>query len=106
MAYTLTIDFGLWHGVGSFFSSTAAHRRTAKAPSKGKIMQAVTGIFTPFEQARHSAEEVMARGFSKEQINLLAPGSSVAEIENQAEVSRQILQRNGAEGIDAAREQW
>ncbi len=45
-------------------------------------MQAVTGIFTSFEQARHSAEEVMARGFSKEQINLLTPGSSVAEIED------------------------
>ena len=45
-------------------------------------MQAVTGIFTSFGLARHSAEELRAWGFSKEQINLLAPGSSVAEIEN------------------------
>ncbi len=45
-------------------------------------MEAVTGIFTSFDQARRSAEELSARGFSKDQINLLAPGSSAAEIEN------------------------
>jgi hypothetical protein len=45
-------------------------------------MQAVTGIFTSFEQARHSAEELNAAGFSKERINLLAPGSSAAALEN------------------------
>lgn len=45
-------------------------------------MEAVTGIFTSFDQARRSAEELGARGFAKSQINLLAPGSSVAELEN------------------------
>jgi hypothetical protein len=45
-------------------------------------MQAVTGIFTSFEQARRSAEELNAQGFSKEHINLLAPGSSAAALEN------------------------
>ena len=44
-------------------------------------MQAITGIFTSFEQARRSAEELNALGFSKDRINLLAPGSSIAEIE-------------------------
>jgi hypothetical protein len=44
-------------------------------------MQAVTGIFARFDQARHSAEELRALGFSSEQINLLAPGSE-AEIED------------------------
>jgi hypothetical protein len=44
-------------------------------------MQAVTGIFTSFAQARCSAEELSRRGFSNEQINLLAPGSSAAEID-------------------------
>ncbi len=45
-------------------------------------MHAVTGIFTSFEEARRGAEELSARGFSNEQLNLLAPGSSAAEIEN------------------------
>lgn len=45
-------------------------------------MQAITGIFTSFEQGRRSAEELRARGFSNDQINLLAPGSSAAGIEN------------------------
>jgi hypothetical protein len=45
-------------------------------------MEAVTGIFTSFNQARCSAEALSARGFSNEQINLLAPGSSAAEIED------------------------
>lgn len=44
-------------------------------------MQAATGIFTSFEQARRSAEELQRRGFSNDQLNLLAPGSSAAEIE-------------------------
>jgi hypothetical protein len=44
-------------------------------------MQTVTGIFTSFEQARRSAQELSAQGFSDDQINLLAPGSSVADIE-------------------------
>lgn len=45
-------------------------------------MEAVTGIFTSFNQARRSAEELSTRGFSNDQINLLAPGSSAAEIED------------------------
>jgi hypothetical protein len=45
-------------------------------------MQAVTGIFTSFDQARRSVEELRARGFSKDHLNLLAPGSSAAEIED------------------------
>jgi len=45
-------------------------------------MQAVTGIFTSFEPGRRSAEELNAQGFSKECINLLAPGSSAAALEN------------------------
>jgi hypothetical protein len=45
-------------------------------------MQAVTGIFTSFEQARRSAEELSALGLSIDQINLLAPGSPDADIEN------------------------
>jgi len=45
-------------------------------------MQAVTGIFISFEEARRSAEELHARGFSKDHLNLLAPGSSAAEIED------------------------
>lgn len=45
-------------------------------------MEAVTGIFISFDQGRRSAEELGMRGFSKDQINLLAPGSSAAEIEN------------------------
>ena len=44
-------------------------------------MQTVTGIFTSFEQARRNAEELRARGFSNDQINLLAPGASMADIE-------------------------
>ncbi|MGH7873889.1 MAG: hypothetical protein ACREQO_16930, partial [Candidatus Binatia bacterium] len=45
-------------------------------------MEAVTGIFTSFDQARRSAEELRARGFSPDQINLLAPGTPGAEVEN------------------------
>jgi hypothetical protein len=45
-------------------------------------MQTITGIFTSFGEARRSAEELSARGFPKDQINLLAPGSSAAEIDN------------------------
>lgn len=45
-------------------------------------MEAVTGIFTSFGQARRSAEELTARGFSKDQINLLTPGTSAAELQN------------------------
>ena len=44
-------------------------------------MQTITGIFTSFEQARRSAQELSVRGFSNDQINLLAPGSSIADIE-------------------------
>jgi hypothetical protein len=45
-------------------------------------MQTSTGIFPSFEQARRSAVELRARGFSSDQINLLAPGStSAADIE-------------------------
>jgi hypothetical protein len=44
-------------------------------------MEAGTGIFTSFNQARRSAEELSARGFSKDHLNLLAPGSSAAELE-------------------------
>jgi len=45
-------------------------------------MEAVTGIFTSFAQARRSAEELRVRGFSNDQINVLAPGSSAAEIDH------------------------
>ena len=45
-------------------------------------MKAVTGIFTSFEQARRSAEELSAQGFSNDHLNLLAPGSSAADIED------------------------
>jgi len=45
-------------------------------------MQTITGIFTSFDEARRSAEELSARGFSNDQINLLAPGSSAAGIES------------------------
>src|SRR5512141_456347 len=48
---------------------------------QGNLMQAVTGIFTSFKQARRSVEELKARGFSHDQLNLLAPGSSAADIE-------------------------
>ncbi len=45
-------------------------------------MQPVTGIFTSFASARRSAEELRAEGFSHDQLNLLAPQSSAAEVEN------------------------
>ena len=45
-------------------------------------MEAVTGIFTSFNQAQRSAEQLSARGFSNDRINLLAPGTSGAEVEN------------------------
>src|SRR5258706_6930210 len=44
-------------------------------------MHAITGIFTSFEQARRSAEELNGLGFAKDRINLLAPGSSIADTE-------------------------
>lgn len=45
-------------------------------------MQPVTGIFTSFAAARRSLEELKAEGFSNDQLNLLAPQSTAAEIEN------------------------
>jgi hypothetical protein len=45
-------------------------------------MEAVTGIFTSFEQARQSAQELTAAGFSDEHINFLTPGASEAKIDS------------------------
>jgi hypothetical protein len=43
-------------------------------------MQSVTGIFTFFEQARQSAEDLRANGISKENVNFLTPDASAAKI--------------------------
>ena len=45
-------------------------------------MEAVTGIFASFEQARRSAEELTAAGISEERINFLTPGASAAKIDS------------------------
>src|SRR5918999_5539572 len=45
-------------------------------------MEAVTGIFTSFDEARQSAQELTAAGFSDEHINLLTPGASEAKIDS------------------------
>jgi hypothetical protein len=45
-------------------------------------MEAVTGIFASFDQARLSAEELTSGGFSDEHINFLTPGASAAKIDS------------------------
>jgi hypothetical protein len=45
-------------------------------------MEAVTGIFASFEQARRSAEELTASGISDDHINFLTPGTSAGKIDS------------------------
>jgi len=44
-------------------------------------MQVITGIFASFEQARKTAEEIKAEGFTDEQLNLLTPGAAEAKLD-------------------------
>ena len=45
-------------------------------------MEAVTGIFASFEQARQSAQGLTKAGVSDDQINFLTPGASAAKIDS------------------------
>ena len=45
-------------------------------------MEAVTGIFDSFDQARQSAQDLKDQGIADDNINLLAPGASAANIDS------------------------
>lgn len=45
-------------------------------------MEPVTGIFDSFDQARQSAQDLKDQGIAEDNINLLAPGASAANIDS------------------------